>query len=328
MAELPIYIALVISAGFLVWGLRSTVAASSTWQRATNGTLTVAAAGLVMVSGAIFWYTHRPQPDALQQMLYPGVEYIRDVRTEPRPVVMHIVKIDLTTPGLEFLVTPPEYSEDNVLEARTTSDFLETFDLQLAVNGDFYEPFRDESPLDYYPHVDDPVSPRGLAASNGELYTRGYVSPRWYNTLYISADNVASFEAPGDGRVYNAISGWQMLVRDGAAVPIGRAPYEYAHQPQPRTVFALDESGETLMLIVVDGRQPNYSEGLTLDELTTVALEYGASDALNMDGGGSVSLVNEGVNGDAQVLNSPIHSRIPGRERPVANHLGIYLNAP
>jgi exopolysaccharide biosynthesis protein len=50
----------------------------------------------------------------------------------------------------------------------------------------------------------------------------------------------------------------------------------------------------------------------------------GATEAINLDGGGSSTMVLKlGVT--PQVVNSPIHTSIPGRERPVANHLGLRL---
>ena len=79
-----------------------------------------------------------------------------------------------------------------------------------------------------------------------------------------------------------------------------------------------------MIVIAVDGRQPNYSEGVNLAELAEIAIEYGAYTALNLDGGGSTTLVIEGESGRPELLNSPIDNRIPGRERPVENHLGIY----
>jgi exopolysaccharide biosynthesis protein len=39
--------------------------------------------------------------------------------------------------------------------------------------------------------------------------------------------------------------------------------------------------------LIVDGRQPNYSEGVTLPELAQIAIDYGAYTALNLHGGGS-----------------------------------------
>jgi exopolysaccharide biosynthesis protein len=47
---------------------------------------------------------------------------------------------------------------------------------------------------------------------------------------------------------------------------------------------------------------------------------------MSLDGGGSSTMVIEGDDGEPKILNSPIDQYIPGRERPVANHLGIYLN--
>jgi exopolysaccharide biosynthesis protein len=52
----------------------------------------------------------------------------------------------------------------------------------------------------------------------------------------------------------------------------------------------------------------------------------GAYYAMSLDGGGSSTLVTEDNDGKPRILNSPIDNYIPGRERPVGNHLGIYLN--
>ena len=75
----------------------------------------------------------------------------------------------------------------------------------------------------------------------------------------------------------------------------------------------------------MDGRQPNYSEGVTLAELGRIVLDYGGDTALNLDGGGSTALVMQDTTGHPKVLNMPIDNRVPGRERPVANHLGVYV---
>ena len=93
----------------------------------------------------------------------------------------------------------------------------------------------------------------------------------------------------------------------------------------PRTAIALNRSERYLILIVVDGRQPGYSEGVTLAELADIIVRYDGHDAINLDGGGSTSLVMEGRFGPVQ-LNRPINHGIPGRERPVGNHLGIFAN--
>lgn len=94
----------------------------------------------------------------------------------------------------------------------------------------------------------------------------------------------------------------------------------------PRTAVGINKNGRYLILIVVDGRQPFYSEGATFPELAQLMLDQGAHFAMSLDGGGSSTMVVEGRNSKPVILNSPIDNYIPGRERPVANHLGIYLN--
>lgn len=271
---------------------------------------------MLFVGCTLFWYTHRPLPAEMDEALFPGIHYIRDVRDTPRPLVIHVVRIDLDAPGIHFFVTP---GGENI-PARTVSQFADEFDLQLAINGDFFDPWRDYFPWDYYPHVGDPVNTRGIAASEGVVFTEGYAST--YDTLYISSENAVSFDTH-NGEIYNAISGNQFLVLEGVPlIPTGNL--SYSDGLHPRTAVGLDQTGRTLILLLVDGRQPGYSEGVSLNETTALLLEYGAYHAINLDGGGSTTLAWQAADGSVQVLNSPIHNRIPGRERPIANHLGVY----
>jgi hypothetical protein len=83
----------------------------------------------------------------------------------------------------------------------------------------------------------------------------------------------------------------------------------------PRTAVAIDRRGKKMWLVVIDGRQPDYSEGVTMSELTDIVMELGAHTALNLDGGGSTALVAAGFWG-AHSLNAPIHTRIPMRQPP------------
>ena len=77
-------------------------------------------------------------------------------------------------------------------------------------------------------------------------------------------------------------------------------------------------------MVVVDGRQTFYSEGITLNELARLMNFLGAQYAMNLDGGGSSTMVVAGKDGQVRILNSPIDNYMPGRERPVAYHLEIY----
>jgi len=260
-----------------------------------------------------FYYAGRPLPIPVRQQLFDGIVYYRRVHLLPRLFIAHIITVDLQTPGLQFLVTPGDPQVERPLKARTTSQFLREFDAQVAVNGDGFTPWHSNSLLDYYPHPGDPVTPNGTAASQGVVYATGTES-----TLYISAENVVSFAEP-ESVIYNAISGDRMLVENGVPTD-GLDDGTVA----PRTAIGLDGSGQKLILVVIDGRQPLYSQGATLAELAEIMLYYGADTAMNLDGGGSSTLVVQGPLGP-RVLNSPIDNNIPGRERAVGNHLGIFI---
>ncbi|MBN1427749.1 MAG: phosphodiester glycosidase family protein [Anaerolineae bacterium] len=285
------------------------------------GVLLIVLGSLIVPRALTLVYAYRPAPGPAHQTLFEGITYIRDVRSQPRPLVIHIILIDLDAPGIGFLVTPPDPLDGHQLRARTTSQFLAEHDLQLAINGDFFEPWRDNSPLDYYPHPGDPVDVTGFAASKGMIYSQGMVN---HPTLYLSDDNIAGFGEPV-GEVYNAISGNRLFVKDGQ--PYRMSLEESYHQHRhPRTAVALDKTGSILILVLVDGRQWRYSEGVSIPELAQIVIEHGGYTALNLDGGGSTDLVIADRSGKPVILNAPIHNHIPYKERPVGNHLGIYAS--
>lgn len=81
----------------------------------------------------------------------------------------------------------------------------------------------------------------------------------------------------------------------------------------PRTAVGFDENNDFLYIVVVDGRQKGYSTGMTLSELAEFLINIGVGEALNLDGGGSSTMVVEG-----KLINKP--SDILG-ERKVCNYL-------
>jgi exopolysaccharide biosynthesis protein len=234
-------------------------------------------------------------------------------------MMIHAITIDLRGGnGIRVLVTPPdEKGSQYPLKARTTSQFLQEFGAQIAVNGDGFSPWWSRSVADYYPHVGDNVQPRGNSASRGKVY---WTSQAAVPTLYISSRNQLSFDGPA--KPFNAISGETLLLMGGQLIP-GLDD----SVTQPRTAVGYSKNGRYLYLVVVDGRQPFYSEGMTIKELAALMLSFGSQYAMNLDGGGSSTMVVQGRDGNPRVLNSPIDNYIPGRERPVANHLGIFVGA-
>jgi hypothetical protein len=271
---------------------------------------------VISLAGILAYDNGRPLQIPVKEHLFTGVDYSRKVQLSPRPMIIHVITIDMRTNGLRFLVTPPdEKGSQYPLRARTTSQFLEEFGVQIAVNGDGFSPWWSHSPADYYPHTGDPVQPRGDTASRGKVY---WTSAASVPTLYISSRNQLSFDAPG--KPFNAISGEYLLVMGGDPIPdLDNTT------TQPRTAIGYSKNGRYLYLVVVDGRQPFYSEGITLNELAYLMISLSAQYAMNLDGGGSSTMVVADKDGQPRILNSPIDNYIPGRERPVADHLGIYV---
>ncbi|HEX9332529.1 MAG TPA: phosphodiester glycosidase family protein [Anaerolineales bacterium] len=271
------------------------------------------------IGGYALYDRGRPAPVPMKQKIYEGVTYRRIVRVFPRPLIAHVLIIDTKVKGIEFLVTPPDSSGEKPLKARTTSQFLDEFKVQIAINGDKFLPWWSHSPVDYYPHEGDPIAPLGFTASNGKIYSIGNNTVGTEPTLYISRRNVLSFNNQ-PGRVYNAISGDRMLVTKGDVDPTLNDK-----DLEPRTAIGINRNGRYLILIVVDGRQPFYSDGATFAALGQLLMEQGAYMGMSLDGGGSSTMVIEGKDGKPVILNLPVDNYIPVRERPVGNHLGVYI---
>ena len=89
--------------------------------------------------------------------------------------------------------------------------------------------------------------------------------------------------------------------------------YGWVHKRNPRTMAGVDAKGRTV-LITADGRSTS-SLGLGIAEAAAVAKALGLRDALNLDGGGSTTMVVDGA-----VINMP--SDATG-ERPVGDALVV-----
>jgi hypothetical protein len=262
----------------------------------------------------------RPPRTNKQEQLFQGIVYRREARSTPRNLMVHIFTIDLKAPGIKLFLTPGKQVPDlRGSQAQTTSEFLQKNHLQLAINASYFHPFYEKNPWDYYPRKGDPVRVLGQSISNGNTYSPP--APGW-SILCISEQQQAQIvQDTCPSGTLQAVAGAQILLEKGKSII-----KEDANKPlelHPRTAVAIDEKGEKLWLIIIDGRQPFYSEGVTLNELKNMAMELGAYSVLNLDGGGSTTAVVESCCG-SHLLNSPIHTKIPMRQRPVANHLGIY----
>lgn len=264
--------------------------------------------------GRSLW--QRPPQTPYDQQLFAGISYRREVFHQPRPFVVHIARIDLTAPGINLIATPGQPAKDgNEFHAQTTSGFLHKYQLQFAINAGYFYHFHEKTPWDYSPHIGDRVNVLGQAIANGQQYSPR--QPTW-PVLCFDASKRGSIVEKGHcpAGTLHAVAGNYVLSP--------HQPLRLDHdKPYPRTVAALDLSGKTLWLILVDGKQPHYSEGARLADIEKILQNIGADVALNLDGGGSATMAASSPSG-VKVLNAPIQGKWPMQERPVATHLGFY----
>jgi hypothetical protein len=255
------------------------------------------------------------RPASIRQGLFPGITYLRKDLTTPRMNVVHVLAIDLQTPNLEFLVTPAS-KQDGTICTRTTSKFLDEFKLHLAINADGWRYLDPNTVPGGACASGDPVKVNGYAASRGTVY-----SPvkTYEPEIYIGPRNQVTINTP-PVKPFNAFAGDRVVVQNGIVVKNLAATI-----PQPRTALGLNKNGRWLTLMVVDGRQEGYSEGVTFPELGELLISFGVYTGVNLDGGGSSTMVMKGTDGKPHILNSPIDLNVPGKERAVANHLGLYI---
>lgn len=121
---------------------------------------------------------------------------------------------------------------------------------------------------------------------------------------------------PYYGRLATVIGGYPALVRNGRNIVLRNdaVANDFSHVSSSRTALGFSNQRRRLFLVCVDGQQPNYSLGMSLSELADLMIELGCDQALNLDGGGSTTMVVKG-----EIVNRPSE----GTERAVSNALII-----
>lgn len=278
-----------------------------------------------------------PRQPVTHQPLFQGITYSRHIEKAPRPQVIHILDIDLTEPGIKPFVTPgikgaelnsTELNEDerptHETLAQRTSDFLQAHQLQVAINANFFYLFWEEAPWNYGPSAGDPVNLVGLAISDAQLVSE--VDANYPALCFLSQRAEVNENGQCPDGTQQAIAGTAVILagaeptEDAQPVPAGQK-----EKPYPLNIAALNADGTRLWLVLSDGKQPLYSEGTTLPEITALLQNLGAAIALQLDGGGSTTLAIA-TDTSPKLLNAVIHTKLPGHERPVANQLGFFAN--
>ena len=198
---------------------------------------------------------------------------------------------------------------NNIVE--DTSDIAAAYDAVFAINGDYYG-FRDS----------------GIVIRNGVLYrddgARTGLAIYADGTMEVYDETTTTGQELLDAGVWNTLSFGPTLLDDGV-IPEGIEDVEVdtnfgnhsIQGDQPRTGIGIIDDNH-FVFVVVDGRSTGYSEGVTMIEFAEIFQSLGATEAYNLDGGGSSTMFFDG-----ELVNNPLGK---GQERGTSDIL--YLAEP
>lgn len=216
----------------------------------------------------------------------------------------HLAKIRVIDPSA-LRVT---LAHDSYGRLETTSAAARRNGAILAVNGGGFQNAGEAGRTVYYPYGNTVVEGRlvgDFVPVEGTAFFCGFSQ---YGTLvggqFLSAVQLMSLQPSG------GVSFAPILIRDRRPQPV---PPQWRATRHPRTVIGSFPNDE-IFIVVVDGRQPGWSSGITMEEIQLRLLDLGAVSAYNLDGGGSSTMFFQG-----RVLNRPSD----GWERAVATHILI-----
>lgn len=191
---------------------------------------------------------------------------------------------------------------------QTTSEIAAANDAVFAINGDYYG-FRETGIV-----VRNGVAYRDAGARAGLAFYRD-------GRVEVYDETATNAQALVDAGVWNTLSFGPALLENGEVLAgiddvevdtnVGNHSIQGA---QPRTAVGVLGTNH-LALVVVDGRSPGYSAGLTMSGLAEFIRDLGATTAYNIDGGGSSTMVSNG-----SLVNDPLGK---GEERGTSDILYI-----
>lgn len=177
-----------------------------------------------------------------------------------------------------------------VLQAITAAE-ASGKDIVCGINADFF-------------HIESDYRPNGLCVKDGVILKQNDEARPW-----IAVMKNGKMDCGTSGEARKKISEMQqgfgashVLLYRGLVLQDGRGT-SFGGIRHPRTALGYDDNG-TVYLLVVDGRNSAYSNGASLIDLAVMLKELGAVNAVNLDGGGSSTMIIDD-GGSFNIVNSP-----------------------
>ncbi|MBR4720369.1 MAG: phosphodiester glycosidase family protein [Clostridia bacterium] len=227
--------------------------------------------------------------------------------------ISHINKYNQDTTPIINLYTP-DFDEDNHNEIPSLTLILDEIEGDLSIGKTITATVCDK--FIYTGAVKIPDGQFLLTLnenSDEELFNK-------LNSLEIGSEVKITSYTDSDERFENVKlamgSVGETLIKNGVIAD------DFPQGTAPRTAVGITENGE-IIFYVIDGRQSGYSYGIKIETLAKRLKELGCVDAINLDGGGSTSLLGiyPGYY-ESEVINSPSGSNL----RSCANYLFLQNN--
>ncbi len=197
---------------------------------------------------------------------------------------------------------------DELTKNLKVSEFASVTNSAVAVNANYFDRRK--------------MEPRGLVITKGKVVL---ASPPASDraVFYCTKEMSCSIAFPDEkwnpaDQTETAISGWQYF-RNGnffCAIPTDASCTNNAKQKHPRSFIGV--AGSRIHIVIAEGRLPGF-QGVSLTELSVILRSLGIEYGLNLDGGGSTTLIMNGTR-----LN-----RLPSGqtdERRVTNSIGFSIS--
>lgn len=229
------------------------------------------------------------------------MKYWLEVKAEPRVLRIHNLKVDLSRKRVELVVVPaedPDGAGPATAKLTPPMELAERSRAIALVNANPWQGLPDaegKRQTDWREGL--PVEILGLVVTKGVVWS---VPAEGHCAFWVDRAGKPHVGDPvGMPEVRESVAGFLRLLNRG------RNLHVTDDKIHPRTAIGLDGAGRFLVLVVVDGRQPGYSEGMNCLELADYMKGLGCKEAVNLDGGGSSIMILADGKGVRRVINDP-----------------------